>query len=125
MYLVRSSQPTRGRYASGTGGTVYTVHLEGWNCSCAAFAFAAFPTTGSPWHMDGDGDVETIVDEKGWEFGGLSLDGIESRGGEGGVPVCKHLLACLLGERWSDVLGSYVKERVVSRDEMAGNAAEG
>jgi len=51
----------------------------------------------------------------------LSLDG---RGREGGVPVCKHLLACLLGERWGDVLGSYVKEKEVSREEMAGYGAE-
>lgn len=63
-----------------------------------------------------------------WEFGGLSLDGkgITGKNEDGGsVPVCKHLLACLLGERWEGVLGAYVKERVVSREEMAGYAAEG
>ncbi|KUJ08465.1 uncharacterized protein LY89DRAFT_788845 [Mollisia scopiformis] len=139
MYLVRSSQPTRGRYATSSGGTVYTVHLEAWNCSCAAFAFAAFPASGSGnvrWNLDGDGDEDyyemgdgvTVSEneketEKDWEFGGLSLDGTKE-GGEG-VPVCKHLLACLLGERWGDVLGSHVKQKEASREEMAGYGAEG
>jgi hypothetical protein len=63
-----------------------------------------------------------------WEFGGLSLDGLEdgSSGGANGasVPVCKHLLACLLGERW-DILKGYVKEREVGKEEMAGLASEG
>jgi hypothetical protein len=60
--------------------------------------------------------------ETEWEFGGLSLDGVE--GAEGGVPVCKHLLACLLGERWG-ILAGYVKEKVVNREEMAGLGGEG
>jgi hypothetical protein len=38
---------------------VYTVRLEAWNCSCAAFAFSAFPGGGSeaerPWVM---GDID-------------------------------------------------------------------
>ena len=38
------------------------------------------------------------------------------------VPLCKHLLACLLAERWEVVKGS-VEERVVGREEMAGWAA--
>lgn len=33
LYLVRS-----------TSGLTYAVRLRAWNCSCAAFAFAAFPT---------------------------------------------------------------------------------
>jgi hypothetical protein len=57
---------------------------------------------------------------EGWEFGGLGGDGKDG----GGVPVCKHLVASLLGERW-DVLEGYVKERGVSRDEMGGIGGEG
>ncbi|KAH7413188.1 hypothetical protein BKA64DRAFT_347385 [Cadophora sp. MPI-SDFR-AT-0126] len=65
----------------------------------------------------GDGGGE----EEQWEFGGMSRDG---RGmGGGNVPCCKHLLACVLGERW-DILRGYVKERVVSRVEMAGLGCE-
>lgn len=117
---------------------MYVVYVESWNCSCAAFAFAAFPAFlgGVPWRLDGDegghehygmegegcgGGEGEKEEEEEWEFGGLSLDGRE---GEGGLPVCKHLLACVLGEKWEDVLGSYVKEKVVSREEMAGYAAE-
>ncbi|CZR53964.1 uncharacterized protein PAC_03847 [Phialocephala subalpina] len=130
MYLVRSSQPTKGRYAAGIG-TVYHVHVESWNCSCAAFAFAAFPASSYnvPWNLEQDSrqdyemGMEEEKEEEEWEFGGLSRDGKDGGDG-GGVPVCKHLLACVLGERWSEVLGSYVKEKVVSREEMAGYGAE-
>lgn len=57
---------------------------------------------------------------EGWEFGGLSCDGVDGRG----VPVCKHLVACLLGGRWG-LLGGCVKEREVSREEMGGVCGEG
>lgn len=59
----------------------------------------------------------------GWEFGGLSVDGRESDGS--GVPCCKHLLACVLVERWPAVLGGYAKERSVTRGVMARIATEG
>lgn len=69
----------------------------------------------------GVGEDEGMEEEKGREFGGMSTDG---RGDEGGpVPVCKHLLACVLGERWG-LLGGYVKEREISREEMAALGAE-
>lgn len=122
---------------------MYTVRLEAWNCSCAAFAFASFPPSNVypekvPWELEfGDqdsvevmGGFRTVVDgkkeggvegEEGrWEFGGESADGRDG----GAVPVCKHLLACVLGERWG-VLKGYVKERSVGREEMAGLAGEG
>jgi hypothetical protein len=51
----------------------------------------------------------------------MSLDGLA--GGEG-VPVCKHLLACVLAEKWSAALGRFVVERRVSREEMAGIVAK-
>lgn len=58
-----------------------------------------------------------------WSFGGMSLDGLAAGAGEG-VPVCKHLLACLLADRWSVALGRYVVERRVGREEMAGIVAD-
>lgn len=39
-----------------------------------------------------------------------------------GVPICKHLLACVLAER-TGLLGGIVKEREVSLEEMVGWAA--
>ncbi len=147
IYLVRSSQPTKSRFSTtstsggGTGwaGTLYTVRLNAWNCTCAAFAFSCFPRSSyypslaAPWDISKGGEDEDFPargqqgrkEESKWEFGGLSLDGKDGERGEGQIPVCKHLLACLLAERWENVLGNYVKERVVGMEEMAGYAAEG
>ena len=62
----------------------------------------------------GGGDEEGGIDgERGW--GGLMRD-------EGEAPLCKHLLACVLAERW-DVAYGMVEEREVEREEMAGWAA--
>lgn len=136
VFQVRSSQPVKGRFRDTSslsgGGNIYTVRLEAWNCSCAAFAFSAFPSSSSPSYSapwKGMNQAESNLDEElgeadgeedVWEFGGLSLDGEEG----GNVPVCKHLLACLLGERW-DLLERYVKKREVEREEMAGVGGEG
>lgn len=54
-----------------------------------------------------------------WSFGGMNLD---SRGDT--PPCCKHLLACLLVDKWSEMLGVYIEDRVVSKDEMAGIVAD-
>jgi hypothetical protein len=138
VYQVRSSQPPKSRFRDSgasvaTGSIVYTVRLEAWNCSCAAFAFSAFPGSFSsvgraPWNLGGgEGDEWRVrgseMGRQGekWEFGGLSFDGMED--GDT-VPVCKHLVACLLGERW-DVLGGYFRVKEVSREEMGGVSAEG
>lgn len=77
---------------------------------------------------NGDQTIVTEEDkEEAWEFGGLSIDGRGgggggpgSEGGDGGVPCCKHLLACVLAEKWNTVLGGYMEERVVGREEAAG-----
>lgn len=143
IFTVRSSQSThpRRRKEALLGGVaedpaqkMYVVRLGAWNCTCAAFAFAAFPGGGS--HalsldeelrdddrrkvVDGDGAAgEGSQDDR--SFGGMSLDGT----GEGGnVPCCKHLLACLLAERWQTGLGGYIEERKVGRNEMAGIVAD-
>lgn len=41
------------------------------------------------------------------------------------MPCCKHLMACVLAERWEGVLGGYVKQMRVGREEMAGLGADG
>ncbi|RWA11663.1 hypothetical protein EKO27_g3456 [Xylaria grammica] len=140
-HLVRSAQPQshRRRHSTSAGGQVYIVRLESWNCTCAAFSFSAFPplpssTFSSPGPtVDGyqilpastsrEEDTKLRDAESGenaeqaWEFGGLSADG---RDGTGGVPCCKHLLACVLAEKWNGVLGGYMEERLVGREEAAG-----
>lgn len=87
VYLVRSSAHHRAPRSA------YVVHAAAWHCTCAAFAFSAFPAR--------------VVEE-------------EDRGGGGLPPCCKHLLACVLAERWGAVLGRYVRRRTVGREEMAG-----
>jgi hypothetical protein len=116
IYHVRSSQPPKGRFkdALSSSSHTYTVRLIAWNCTCAAFAFSAFSTSSSGAVGGERGECEEE------DYGGLSFDGCDG----GSVPICKHLLACLLGERIG-VLGKYVKEKGVSREEMCGAVAEG
>ncbi|MCJ1257694.1 hypothetical protein MMC24_005520 [Lignoscripta atroalba] len=122
VYYVRSSQPMRAsRYHSNAamGGISYEVRLKAWNCSCPAFTFSAFNGLdvhhGSTSEEGTDLSQDCTGREREWRFGGLMLD-------EEGLPVCKHLLACVLAERCG-VLATYVEEKVVSRDEAAGWAA--
>ncbi|KAI1866307.1 uncharacterized protein JN550_007695 [Neoarthrinium moseri] len=150
FHLVRSAQAgsRRGRReAAGAtaGGSTYVVRTAAWNCDCAAFAYRAFPppshsststtaatmsatrTAGAyrigpakTWGYDDEtGGMATGPGQK-WEFGGLSLDDDGDGGGTGSPPCCKHLLACVLAERWGSVLGGYVGERRVGRVEAAG-----
>lgn len=124
-----------GMTAQGQGqGQTYVVRTEAWNCSCAAFTFSAFPASMSPFstasdledsEIDGSDmriatkrELDSIAGDL-WEFGGMSCDG--KIGGQ--VPCCKHLLACVLVERWEAVLGRYVVEKRVEREEMAGMGA--
>lgn len=123
IYKVTSSQPQKSRFShsGANSGQVYTVRLGAWNCSCAAFAFSAFPasTVSKPWDIPAD-DMVVVGGEEEWEFGGMSFDGKEGEG----VPVCKHLLACLLGDRWGDAVGDLVKEEEVGREEIGGLGAD-
>ncbi|KAI0101921.1 hypothetical protein GGR51DRAFT_528945 [Nemania sp. FL0031] len=143
-HLVRSAQPHSHRRQQTASSAVqtYIVRLSSWNCTCAAFAFAAFPplpsttfsstpgstvggyhilppTTASEDASSGGADRMSNCEnaDQPWEFGGLSTDGID---GVGSVPCCKHLLACVLAEKWNAVLGGYMEQRLVSREEAAG-----
>lgn len=128
VYNVRSSHQSRSRFASKRSenttaeGMSYEVRLQAWNCSCAAFAFAAFSgewdgaseseNNRAASDGEGGGDGEEVVGAGGW--GGKTLGH--------GVPICKHLLACVLAER-VEGLAAFVEEYFVSREEMAGLAA--
>ena len=61
-----------------------------------------------------DGGNERLEETEDWQWGGWMV--------EADVPLCKHLLACVLAEHWS-VSGGMVEEREVGREEMAGWAA--
>ena len=130
IHYVRSAQQRSSRFGTSyDSSTSYEVRLRAWNCTCPAFAFAAFPSVHPeppvPEYVlpDADGKMNSEApDEKnrmaasGWHFGGVSL-------GEGMPPVCKHLLACVLAEQCGSLFGPCVEERRVSVETAAGWAA--
>lgn len=161
FYYVRSAQQAQQQYHhnrshyghshhddEGDAGapsslSVYEVRLAAWNCSCPAFAFAAFPPNlqePSPeppeQYQDGGASHATAARaaDAGSEYatqtaeddvsGNFSFGGLRIGGAKGQVPpVCKHLLACLLVERASGLFGGCVEEKVVSVEEAAAWAA--
>jgi hypothetical protein len=130
IHYVRSAQQRSSRFGkSYDSSTSYEVRLCAWNCTCPAFAFAAFPSVHPeppvpeyvPSDTNGRSDSEVSDKENRtagsvWHFGGVSL-------GEGMPPVCKHLLACVLAEQCGSLFGPCVEERRVSVETAAGWAA--
>ena len=103
-YLVRSAQ--KQEYRRGTRNldvapqgqmpvSTYHVHLKAWNCSCPAFAFAAYTDFN---YIELDENVTGLEEETpcssevSASFGGLTKS-------DGLPPICKHLLACFLAEQ--------------------------
>jgi len=125
VYYVQSAQQRSSRFgASYDTTTCYEVRLQAWNCSCPAFAFAAFPATNNeasiplyntPDETNGSRSIEEAKDAV-WVFGGISL-------GDGMPPICKHLLACVLADKSSGLFGGFVQEKKVGVEEAAGWAA--
>jgi hypothetical protein len=101
-----SSSRTQSHLRPGT--VSYEVRLDAWNCSCPAFAFAAFPARAPQPHHH-----QELISPH-WTFGGLTLGG--------DVPICKHLLACALVEH-SELFSGLVQHQTVSMEEFAGWAA--
>ncbi|KAH7073789.1 hypothetical protein BKA63DRAFT_40612 [Paraphoma chrysanthemicola] len=127
IYYVRSAQQRSSRFTTSFDtSTSYEVRLLAWNCSCPAFAFAAFPAVhpepqapvlGATNTWGGhDGPAKDRGHGDGWTFGGTTL-------GDDMAPVCKHLLACVLVEKCGGLFGGFVEERHVSVEEVAGWAA--
>jgi hypothetical protein len=134
-YYVRSSQQTPGgsrfRQAIEAMTDYYEVRLRAWNCTCAAFTFAAFAAfdvadtgdDGRPagwqfWDQDEAGEHDNVhaPTRRGvWETGGF-------RRSKRVVPVCKHLLACLLVEE-CPILSYHVEANALNSDELVGWAA--
>jgi hypothetical protein len=124
IYYVGSAQQRSSRFSTSYDTTTsYEVRLLAWNCSCPAFAFAAFPATHPepliPTYEPNkdEEDAATRNTQSGaWLFGGVSL-------GDAIPPVCKHLLACVLVEKCNGLFSGFVEERAVSVEEAAGWAA--
>lgn len=113
LMLVRSAQQHNSRNAAYEHVNYYEVRLDSWSCSCPAFTFATFPATKQ--HSD-----ELRVEMDSAANGNDGLLGGLSCGTD--LPVCKHLLACVLVER-CEMFAYAVDEREVSAEEIAGWAA--
>ncbi|MCJ1307216.1 hypothetical protein MMC25_000862 [Agyrium rufum] len=127
VFYVRSSRPSSSRYhkhrtVDHHASLSYEVRLQAWNCSCPAFTFSVVNLINEEQQrgrkakgVSEGGQERTEGKGEGWRFGGLSR-------GEGAVPICKHLLACVLVERCA-LLRGCAEERTVSVEEAAGWAA--
>ena len=128
VYYVRSSQRARHYAASrhDVVGTSYEVRTQAWNCTCPAFALAAFAGQGPRGlGQDSDGRLGGHSESgQGWNdddstgckerLGGLAFGS--------DVPLCKHLLAGVLAERCRE-LDECVETTAIEKGEMAGRAA--
>jgi hypothetical protein len=103
---------------SDTATTYYEVRTTAWNCTCPAFTFSAFPAFSKPTTHTDEVSVNVqpqrtvAATQQDWQWGGVSRN-------QEVAPVCKHLLACILCERAHGIFGKYLKERNVSKEEMA------
>jgi SWIM zinc finger len=131
--------------------TTYEVRLEAWNCTCPAFAFSTFGGRSftpldnhdaeeqhlGMQHLDEHSTdyetEETVVEDQAetagvddggnvaaqWTFGGTLT--LPSSNLASPVPVCKHILAAVLGKHVPGFFGSgSVQASTVSREEAAG-----
>ena len=133
---MKSNAQRDGRSRYGRGGEMgvnYEVRTKAWSCTCPAFAFAAFSNVGSPpvyenvGGREGNDTLEDMVMRGAREHeAGDDINGRWQWGGvmqvEDEVPLCKHLLACVLAERWVGA-ADLIEEREIGREEMAGWAA--
>lgn len=113
LYMVRSAQQHNHRNSNYEHVNYYEVRLQAWSCSCPAFIFSAFPASVSESGREVE-DHDDQMKQTEWLVGGLT------RGED--MPICKHLLACLLIEHCS-AFSHFVQEREVSMEELGGSAA--
>lgn len=110
----------------------YEVHLDSWSCSCPAFTLAAYrdfeeeevsSRLSEDRSREEDATMLSHGDDNygsgGWQFGGSLTRRLEYCA----VPVCKHLLACVLGAECAGLFGGGIEEVAVSESEMAARYA--
>jgi hypothetical protein len=137
VYFVRSqSSPS----ATGSRDVLlksYEVHLDSWNCMCAAFTLAivrSLDGLADRWDEDDRGSEMTVSErEMDWRFGGSlttrkmmppgSSTAATTEPATGCVMTppppacCKHLLACVLAARCPRLFGGGVEEVDVDLDD--------
>ncbi|KAL7785145.1 hypothetical protein V8C37DRAFT_394690 [Trichoderma ceciliae] len=118
LYTVQSaasasaSATSRRKRHKPQASKAYAVHLDAWSCSCGGFALDAY----SNHHVTNDTEQLQRSTPPGC-FGNLALDG--RLGLQEDFPCCKHLLACLLAEKWKGSPRSHVEDKYTTKEELA------
>ncbi|PTB70096.1 hypothetical protein BBK36DRAFT_1189514 [Trichoderma citrinoviride] len=112
MYTVQSaaSPTSRRRRHTPLRAKTYAVHLDAWNCSCGGFALDAYS------HYD----AKSKDEQQPCQSSALPLRpaSLELASPDDDFPCCKHLLACLLAEKWKTTTG-HVRDRYITKEELA------
>jgi hypothetical protein len=116
-----SKSNSRYRRAYNPAGTYYEVRLHAWNCTCPAFAYSAFGRVSDLSHDQAGSEDEhehhhSAVggEAETWRFGGTATRD------QTGAPICKHILAAVLGKALPRLFGHGVERKVVTAAEVAG-----
>lgn len=116
MYSVQSAASTtsRGRRRHiPQASKSYAVHLDAWSCNCGAFALDAYS------NYDVTSSTERPQGSR-TSSGGFGSLGMDARLGlQENFPCCKHLLACLLAEKWRGAPRGYGEDRYITKEELA------
>ncbi|KAL7944547.1 hypothetical protein V8C42DRAFT_325138 [Trichoderma barbatum] len=114
IYTVQSAASTtsrRKRHAPKPA-KVYAVHLDAWGCSCGGFAIDAYSNYDA---TNTSENLQSSTPPK-W-FGTLELD--RRLASQEDFTCCKHLLACLLAEKWRTTPGGHVQDNYTTKEELA------
>ncbi|KAL7820547.1 hypothetical protein V8C44DRAFT_316975 [Trichoderma aethiopicum] len=112
MYAVQSAASTTSRRRKSHAPSkprTYAVHLDAWNCSCGGFALEAYS------HYDANNrhhnPLQSSASPSSW-LGSLEVAPPDD------FPCCKHLLACLLADKWKTSPG-HDREKYITKEELA------
>ncbi|KAK1253913.1 hypothetical protein MKX07_001990 [Trichoderma sp. CBMAI-0711] len=113
MYTVQSaasSNTSRRKRHTPLRNKTYAVHLDAWNCSCGGFALDAYSH-----YYDPDNQNQQSVQRSASPL--LRLGSLEMASPDD-FPCCKHLLACLLAEKWK-TYGGHGRDKHTTKEELA------
>lgn len=120
------------------GNDVYNVHLKTWNCTCPDFTMqvvsslddegestenARYTVNSNATHVNEsirDNDIGITVPEGDDKWFGGILRGREGSYGDESVPICKHLMACLLVSKVPNLFARYALQCTVQEGDEEG-----
>lgn len=150
IYLVQSvgsmtagrsslTSSAKSKSSANMGKKSYIVCLNSWNCTCPTFTMAMFRDSNSWCSQDGDNPASSKAFQASvsGSHDNTGIRGLLSGMSEGdtlifggtmvdkdyGTPVCKHILACVLGSRCPSLFVGGIENAYVGENEMAGYQA--